>query len=642
MGIVSWIIFVVSTLIYAGQAQAQVRLNWEILNRFPILSKEAFHALSVAVGPELDGIETRMTQVDLRNKVKHLDKPMPENKDSSSAWDEKASKYDAERLLSDKAEIIARTDLGSVACIWSLTKATNETIFSGASTCTESPPIPVVLGESYELRAVRTGDLQSVSVSVKPRRHLIVAIGDSFASGEGNPDYPAVFRKYKNQPPHDWAVNKRYPVAGLNIKSAQWLDTDCHRSLLSWPALYALRRALASPDTVVQFASFACSGAEVIDGFLLPQRNPPGRIGVKFGGDNTYLRVSQQKALAELLCFGQPARQRETTLDQSLYIYLNKYGNRAAKIRTTQCEPRTQPDEVLVQFGGNDTLFAGVVKYVFQPQPIKYKAPVGWFLNSPVNAGLYKVLSPVPPDKAIEYVDKLPELYALLQRGLSDLNIEGTRVRLIMYPDPVTSAASEVEQAAELKACNGRTRDANRPMQSLIAAALGIAKHDGALSGANAQRLLEVRNKYIKQLRAKQQDPVTTPKGWLLTDSQPAINGYGLCAGSLECERLGEGCPNADRVRWHYFARSDKNNVSAPNSWPWKQITDFTPYDPERKRGMRYANDALLTSARLDETGTRVRLDWVASIAHPTAAVHARIADLLTDGIVSTGLLNMR
>jgi hypothetical protein len=610
-------------------AQAQSQLNWEVLNRFPLLSKEAFLALSVEVGPNVDGIETRLTQVEFRNKVKHLDRPTAKHQDSSSAWDEKSSRYDAERLLSDKAEIIARTDLGPAACMWSLTKATNETVFSEAGTCTESPQIPVVLGEAYELRAVRTGDLQSVSVSVKPRRHLIVALGDSFASGEGNPDYPAVFRRFKNQPPHDWAVNKRYAVAGLKIKSAQWLDTDCHRSLLSWPALYALRRALASQDTVVQFASFACSGAEVIDGFLLPQRNPPGRIGVKLGGDNTHLRVSQQKALAELLCYGQPTRQRETTLDQSLYQYLNKYGDRVAKIETTQCAPRTQPDEVLVQFGGNDTLFSGVVNYVFQPKPIKYKAPVGWFLNSRVNAGLYKALSPVPPDKALAYVDKLPELYTLLQRGLSDMNIEGARVRLVMYPDPVTSAAPEADQAAELKACDGRTRDANKPMQSLIAEALGIAKHDGALSGANTQRLLEVRDTYIKQLRAKQKDPATTPNGWLLTDSQTAINGFDLCAGSLECERLGEECPNADRVRWHYFPRNDKTNVSAPNSWPWEQISDFVPYDLERKRGIRYANDALLTSVRLDEAGSRVRLDWVAGIAHPTAAVHARIAALL-------------
>ena len=118
-----------------------------------------------------------------------------------------------------------------------------------------------------------------MTVELTPRRHLVVAIGDSFASGEGNPDYPAEFRRFSRQPPNDWATEPNYPVHSLDVVSARWLDPDCHRSLLSWPALYALRKALTQPNTVVQFASLACSGAEVLDGFLLPQRSPPrGRL----------------------------------------------------------------------------------------------------------------------------------------------------------------------------------------------------------------------------------------------------------------------------------------------------------------------------------------------------------------------------
>lgn len=617
-----WLVGVIFSVL-GGAAQAQ--MTWEVVNRFPLLSEAKFKALAKMLGSSPVDLEVRLTQVDFRNDVKHLD--------GSSAWDERAGRYDASRLLAERASVVAKTTWGTTQCTWTLTDVRGQVVFSERHSCEQSPDIPVVLGAAYELRAIRMNDGQADSVAVRPRKHFVVALGDSFTSGEGNPDYPAVFKpKYAKQPPHDWAVDEKYPATSILVASARWLGTDCHRSLLSWPALYALSKALTHTDTVVQFASFACSGAEVIDGFLLRQRNPPGRIGVDIGGKDWFAKESQQRQLAKLLCQGKPTTERKVALDADLQPYLERYGNPRATVTVSKCDSPTKPDEVLIQFGGNDTSFGGVVKYVFQPQQIEYRGgPLGWFIGSGVNFGLYKALTPVHPELAATHARMLPKLYPLLEAGLAELGIDSSKVpvRMVLYPDPVTTSATATVHEAELGSCNLRTRDGNRPMQSLIASRLGLFRHDGALAGANIDRLKQVKASYIPTLRSLQRSAAEA-QNWQLTDSQPAIADSGLCAGSLECERLGASCLNGDRVRWAFWKMerpANRKYIYAPNTPPLEQISHFRPYDLERKRGMRYANDALLTSARAQ--GSRIRLDWVAGIAHPTAPVHARIAALL-------------
>jgi hypothetical protein len=72
---------------------------------------------------------------------------------------------------------------------------------------------------------------------------LVVSIGDSYSSGEGNPDR-----------------NNDSPFPPGN---EVWKDAQCHRSASGWPFRAALE--LESRTTSVTFLSFACSGAEVRD-----------------------------------------------------------------------------------------------------------------------------------------------------------------------------------------------------------------------------------------------------------------------------------------------------------------------------------------------------------------------------------------
>jgi hypothetical protein len=87
------------------------------------------------------------------------------------------------------------------------------------------------------------GQTASFDETVTIKDLFIVSIGDSYASGEGNPDKP-------------WKV----------VKKARWIDSRCHRSATAGPALAALAVEKDDPHTSVTFISFACSGSGLQDG----------------------------------------------------------------------------------------------------------------------------------------------------------------------------------------------------------------------------------------------------------------------------------------------------------------------------------------------------------------------------------------
>ncbi len=90
--------------------------------------------------------------------------------------------------------------------------------------------------------------------SVRIRDILIVSMGDSLASGEGNPDVPGRYT---------YTVNWRLQVTRHTIVPARWKDQRCHRSANSGPARAARAIEYADPHTSVTFVSVACSGAEI-------------------------------------------------------------------------------------------------------------------------------------------------------------------------------------------------------------------------------------------------------------------------------------------------------------------------------------------------------------------------------------------
>lgn len=97
--------------------------------------------------------------------------------------------------------------------------------------------------------------------AITPRDELLVAIGDSFGSGEGNPDLAGVLDRKQATP--------RFSVDPV------WLDRRCNRSMHASPARAAMLLAAVPRNGTdrrdrrsVSFLSFACSGAKITDGLL--------------------------------------------------------------------------------------------------------------------------------------------------------------------------------------------------------------------------------------------------------------------------------------------------------------------------------------------------------------------------------------
>ena len=102
---------------------------------------------------------------------------------------------------------------------------------------------------------------------------LIVAIGDSYASGEGNPVVNGLYFLRSAQ----WAYS---PDPAMNLENAK-----AHRSTLAAPAQFALALQRANPHEAVTFVSVADSGATIDKGLLGPMvsnvdasYNLPGQI----------------------------------------------------------------------------------------------------------------------------------------------------------------------------------------------------------------------------------------------------------------------------------------------------------------------------------------------------------------------------
>lgn len=234
---------------------------------------------------------------------------------------------------------------------------------------------------------------------------LVVAMGDSFASGESNPDRPVVFsagREMVYDPVNtrdDVATRSmRAPVYGVaaapdatNPKAlpkrlmedeakglifrptsaefqaafdrsrAQWLSADCHRSQYGYPFRVGLQLALENRHRAVSFVSLACSGSDTVEGLFGP-REPREQTT---GPNAQKTVVPQLDQLTELICRPGAPRSRDVTYTLPSY----SFGSTAISSQTFTkfwCPPesRKRPiDLVLLSIGGNDVGFGALVAY---------------------------------------------------------------------------------------------------------------------------------------------------------------------------------------------------------------------------------------------------------------------------------------
>jgi lysophospholipase L1-like esterase len=235
---------------------------------------------------------------------------------------------------------------------------------------------------------------------------LVVAMGDSFMSGESNPDRPVSFSPSRQMVYDPTMTNDREQLASRGYKAnafglastdsnfdvkslprrkmedeakgliyrpnsaefqaafdkggAQWLSADCHRSQYGYPFRVGLAMTLENRHRAVTLVSVACSGADVTGLFM--DHDARERAGEK-GGAKVPPQLDQ---IADLICRG-GAQGRTQAASYTLPTY--KYGSTGISSQTVSkkwCPPanRKRPiDLVLLSIGGNDIGFGALALY---------------------------------------------------------------------------------------------------------------------------------------------------------------------------------------------------------------------------------------------------------------------------------------
>lgn len=624
------VIFGLGVLNASLPAQAQSTVEWEVVNRFPLFRKSAdFVKLERAwslTGKAADTVNAPGFTGKLRDILPIHD----------TAWLPESGTYDKQVLFRTTHEIRFRKRQAGAAdqCNWSI----NGKLLASSTLCSQWLTTEVPAGGKFDLAYVESGSTSQVeSTGNEIKEKLIVGLGDSFASGEGNPDHPATFDPtLGTKASYDWYVLKN--SARFIEKDAQWWEPSCHRSLLSWQALAAMGEAIRNKQEVVQFASYSCSGAEIYDGFMRAQFDPPGvsehlveNDGFSppvDGGTTTEptdhskrLKLSQQHALAELLCLTSekavPINRNWRQVDsyvpgvrdgQSYYGPVTVYGCPGGYRKVHR---------VLSAMGGNDVGFSGIVTWTLMPGTVRYGEIPGYGQARKWALGVVRGLKVVEPEHAARGISQLGTLYAGMNEVLGMYGVESRKVLSLVYPNPTQGNDN-------LAICNKRTRDGNKALQVFFRSVSG---NSNFLFGVNPKEYGSVNERFIAPLQAAQARSFASI-GWRPVISETSFRttdgvGGGYCAVSPACK--GETCAAGDRVR---FWDTPKADVSAPTFPRIADISAFDAYDATRTRGMRYGVDAMLAMAVKDKARNgRVQSDWLMGTAHPTANVHALIAD---------------
>lgn len=427
----------------ALRLEASPKIAWEVKNRFPlfksndalmkVLELEADQPLlkwaTHKLGSNPDLLEPLTSDYAYSNKGGCKGKTS--DHDFKTLWNPCTEKYAPELFEKPKFHEIY---------VWIESAFTGKCIFklgenpAITADCTSRVLINVPASTEPQRLVVEGGDgAPSLSESIFIRDILLFAFGDSFASGESNPDLQAV---HEDHPTHfaqgsevlsgiTW-LNSPHRLA----RSPRWQDQRCHRSILSWPILAAAKLAADDPHMVVRIASWACTGAEITDGFYSPQlRNAGDALGVP-------VKRSQFVAAREAICAN--GKSGGTGKNFEAAVHKNGAGAYGTAVGCLEADRKREIDGVLFTFGGNDVYFGPVIldavgivgthiPFVdWKIKPLRKKV-----VKTPLQARA-RILGTV----ANTY-DRLHTRYTALHAGLSALGVSPDKVYQIQYPNPL-------------------------------------------------------------------------------------------------------------------------------------------------------------------------------------------------------------
>ncbi len=566
------------------------RATWEALSdqerAYPVLSSE--HALSRRIKR---GWASRIYE--------------------NTCWDARSNRHKCGKtgesyIAPTQHKVVAQlenvTDAAEVTCTW-LTAPLHLKKRLRGQAIAQPCHIPARLEIPYPHGAkveVEIGGRQVARIVVKVTDLLIVGMGDSFASGEGNPDFPVRFSPertldYGNGDEDSLQDLSGYPVrvgswrkigdAAFVKENAQWIGRACHRSLYSHQLRAALQLAIEQPHRAVTYVGLACSGAEVTFGMFLRYKgnewvpNPP--------------EYSQISAAARAQCGGKQAR--ELDLPEAYHIK-GAIKDLKGGLVLSKCERKKarKIDLLFVSIGGNDIGFSRLLANAILTDKTMLRGLGGWM--GQVHG----------KDQAKAALAALPKRYKSLNRAFHNLlHIpwrQSDRVILTAYPSLALLGDGS-------KVCP----DGSIGME--VAPEFSLSSKRAAESQEVAEKLNDV----MKQSAKKH--------GWSFAEAhRPMFIGRGICAGFFH----------------HAFSSADDLRFPRKINGKWLPYNPahYRPYVP-RQRWFRTPNDAFLTgnfhvSASILQKVLKLKsLRWFQLLLastysgafHPTAEGQAAIAD---------------
>jgi lysophospholipase L1-like esterase len=404
-------------------ADSGLQISWEVRNRFRLFREERDFLLHTDAGRGRSILSTEQAlemQSDgrgwARNVVNRLCIDLAGRVSEPCTRDNVKESY---LTPVDHAVVVRLTGAVPVGatCAWSFDDG------DGPQQSTFDCAEPVNFRARYGRTTAATVDVSSgsdgsqrVSTEIAVRDIFIAGLGDSIASGEGNPDRAVAladegfcFRSYLGTAYAQYYRPSRAGYKGgraceapdtLQVwqrQSALWFNSACHRSLYSYQTRTALALAVQYPHIAVTYLPLACTGATIADGLFGSQRArecPPSKSSQTCQGTVN----------------GQLAELREAVT--------------AAKRR----QPDRKLDLVLLSVGANDIYFSGLVTDVIVDTPTERTL----FRRSGVMASVDDARGALTRD--------LPQGFSKLREALKPLVGDMSRVVYTSYANPTLSS----------------------------------------------------------------------------------------------------------------------------------------------------------------------------------------------------------
>jgi hypothetical protein len=342
-----WVSFFISVTASTA-ALAEATMTWRIKNNFPMFPDRTaltryVDTVAAGIGPadSIAGPPERKLDAGLARRVRVQDS-------------------DHHKTMHDVKHLVEISWTGGPTGSCTVRYQTNTTLSErSVNDCTQGSLEDIAsIDIKFTAQLIFQGEIQAALEGV-PKDFTIIGIGDSYASGEGNPDEPAVHRDGYECATEGGRCTQssafRWTKEYRAITHANWMDRPCHRSLYSNQVQAAASYAVANPQKLVRFASWSCSGAEIMDGLLRPQSSPPG------GGT---IKDAQLDSATRVLC---RTAVRSVPLDVSGSPRLRANDPTEKMINILACDDMKRPDVLLFSIGGNDVNFGSVVVNLIAP-----------------------------------------------------------------------------------------------------------------------------------------------------------------------------------------------------------------------------------------------------------------------------------